>query len=722
MAGTGLSIRAVDYNDLQSDVEELLGTSSSGTYGYGQTVRSSPVEEDDKVTINEYNNLRTDLLNIAFHQTGSLPSDTIGSGNLLSLNAGEKIEFDATDEPFNQYVNNLVTYRSNRFNVFSGNTRTVNIVDDETPISRTWDNTLGEYWRYGIECTVTVSFNSAVAARHFFNSGGKIRFSSRRTGGTTSGGTSTIRAQNESWSSLLQTTVGNRDFGGNTPGTGTSPLTGENFYRLTNTFVNPFVDISASGDYSSNRFLIYARTPAIANNSSGTASVIEFYIRWLDLHTANSLDGPDGIDGTMELFVNSVEPVQSLLPSGSWLLETPTIQSQTQITNVSLQGSLTSVAFPASLDDPGFSLSTSRLLTVVGSPNADDDRNNSGMILVYDNYTNTKITELYDPNPGNVAFVNSSTNVAGWQNLSTNANFGYAVSVSDTYIAVSAVGETNNSSGGTGSVYLYSATTRNLLRRIEASSGSVRFGDTLAVSDSYLAIGDRTFDSSEGRVQLYNPATGAFIRTISNPNATSNDFFGDGLAITSTRLIVGAPREDQVGTNSGTVYCFNLSNGNLVYSINNPAVATPADDRYGWRIAANEDYMIVGAYNASGGGKAYIHDVSTGSLIHTLDNPNPYSTTSGDQFGYVVAMGDRYCAVSARLEDQSGFDNSGKVYLYSILNGNLIKTLNNPDPAANDNFGDRVAMSSEYISIIKDAATNLYIERTVELGDNFDSE
>jgi len=715
MAGTGLSITAADYNDLQSDVEELLGTSDTGTFGYGQIVRSSPVDTDDKVTINEYNNLRTDLLNIAFHQTGSLPSDTVGSGNLVTVNVGEKIEFDVTDDPFNQYVNNAATYRSNRFDVFSGNTRTVNLVDEANPIERNWDPAIGDYWKYGIECTVTVSFNSAVEARHFFNSGGKIRFSSRRKEGTTTGGTSTIRRQNENWSALLQSTVANRDFGGNTPGTGTSPLNGLNYYRLTDSFVVAFANVSASGDYSANNFQIFARSPGISNNSSGTARDIEFRIRWIDSHTENSLTAPDGVDGKIELFVNSVEPVQSLLPFGNWTLSTPTISSQTEITNISLLGSLTQVTLDSNIDGGGYVLDTSDAITVIGAELADDDRTNAGMALIYDNFTGTKLTELYDPNIDNVAFVNSSTNVSGWRTLSTQHRFGQRVAVSDNYIAISSDG------GGFGRVHLYSATTRNYLRTIDGQAGSSSFASDLALSNSYLAVADRQ-RSGGGAVELYNPANGNLIRTISNPNNTALDTFGYGLDITSTRLIVGAPRTDLNGVNSGTVYCFNLSNGSLVYSINNPATATPADDRYGRSLAANEEYFVVGAWNAASGGRAYIHDLATGDLLHTLVNPNATGSSSGDEFGRHVAIGDRYCAVSAANEDVGG-GATGTVYLFSLLTGDLIRTLNNPDPTAIDSFGSSLAMSNEYIAILKTtSSTDLYIERTVELGPSFDSE
>jgi len=345
MAGVGLKIKVDDFNNLQEDVEKILGSSftTDPQFGYGQPVRSSQVTVSDKVSVSDFSALRADIVNIALHQTGTLPSDAVGEDNLITPIEDEIIRFDTTDEPFDQYVNLTTTLLSNTFDINENYRQTVNILvdsddpDTETPILRNWDPALGEQWGVedtGIEVTVTVDFSSAGAARHFFNSGGKIQFSSRRYGGTVSGGTQTIRAQNENWSNFLLLNVGTREFGGNTPGTGVSPSNGLNFYRLRSTYQDPFVDLSSSSVYSNNYFQIWARTPDVADNDDGEAKTIEFTVRWIDDHVP-ILDSPvDGVDGTIELYIQSLEPVQTLFPSGQWEVERPTITSFTDITTV----------------------------------------------------------------------------------------------------------------------------------------------------------------------------------------------------------------------------------------------------------------------------------------------------------------------------------------------------------------------------------------------------
>ena len=61
-------------------------------------------------------------------------------------------------------------------------------------------------------------------------------------------------------------------------------------------------------------------------------------------------------------------------------------------------------------------------------------------------------------------------------------------------------------------------------------------------------------------------------------------------------------------------------------------------DFFGEAVASSELYTISGAYNDdSTSGTAYIFDNLTSQLLHTLDNPNAYDTTSNDNFGKVVA-------------------------------------------------------------------------------------
>ena len=105
---------------------------------------------------------------------------------------------------------------------------------------------------------------------------------------------------------------------------------------------------------------------------------------------------------------------------------------------------------------------------------------------------------------------------------------------------------------------------------------------------------------------------------------------------------------------------------------NNPnAYGTSADDYFGLSVAIDGNRVVVGAYGEgdSGGtysGKAYIFDATTGSLLHTLHNPNAYGTSANDQFGTSMAISGNRVVVGAYAEDESGGTDSGKAYFYQI--------------------------------------------------------
>ena len=108
-----------------------------------------------------------------------------------------------------------------------------------------------------------------------------------------------------------------------------------------------------------------------------------------------------------------------------------------------------------------------------------------------------------------------------------------------------------------------------------------------------------------------------------------------------------------------------------IQTYNNPnAYGTSVYDYFGFSVSVDGNRIIVGAYEDDAGGtdsgKAYIFDATTGSLLHTLHNPNAYGTQVDDWFGYSVAISGNRVAVGAYKEDDAGGTDSGKAYVYQI--------------------------------------------------------
>jgi len=302
----GDKISRASYNDIQTTVANILGTGSSNR-GYGQPVVSSPVTVRDSITVNEWNNLANDLKTIGRHQNGTTPSLPLPGVNDI-------VKFNSSSEPYTRYETVANAYDANRFALGALQFITENKGSQSREFS----------WRDEAECTITISFDTAEEARHFFNSGSLIRISSSRSGGTTSGNPSTIALQNNSWTSLL-TTAGEIDFGGGLPGTGVDPNNGQNYFRCRNTF-DTYNTETDSSPYGANDWFLQAATPGVADNSNGTASTLQIKSVWNDGHVPIGRATVDGVDGTLSIFVATVEARGTLTPSGNlFQVSSPTV-------------------------------------------------------------------------------------------------------------------------------------------------------------------------------------------------------------------------------------------------------------------------------------------------------------------------------------------------------------------------------------------------------------
>lgn len=300
-------ITQAEYNNIRNKVVGVLGT-GSGNSGYGQNLNSAAVAVGNSVTINEYANLRYDIINAWVHQTGSNPTT-------VTVSEGNTIRFSAVDAPVTTYDALANTLVSNRFNVGAGQSAVA--VPAGSPVSRNYTGVGGDVWTSSISCTIGVQWPSANQARFFFNSGGQIRITSSRSGGSL--GTT----QTTQWTTILNS-AGTQSFGGNSPAT--------NWYTLTNGF-QQYYTLSGSSPYGSNAYNLLARVTDTTNNSGGAAASGQFLVQFVDNYvdpgiapmppstptqTATEADFPpgDAVDGNFSIAVSLVYATGVLVPSG----------------------------------------------------------------------------------------------------------------------------------------------------------------------------------------------------------------------------------------------------------------------------------------------------------------------------------------------------------------------------------------------------------------------
>jgi hypothetical protein len=286
---TGSNITAAGFVTIQNKAESLLGPGAA-TRGYNQTLLSSDVFTGNQITRAQWDLLKTDIVNILYHQTGELP-------NIITVNSGDVIVYGAGN-PNTNYDTLLETAAANRFQVAAS----------QSVVSAKGAATYTSAWSSSAQFTLTVTFSTADQGRYFFNSGGKIRLNTVISGGTGN-------SQHNAWVNFLNS-VGIRSFGADT-----DPSI--NYYTLTNSF-QTYYQNSLSTPYSSNNYRLEARTN-VSNNSTGTATILTLRVTLTDAYVPQgAAPAPsDQVDGTMTISVEELKAAGTLFPSGSFSIISP---------------------------------------------------------------------------------------------------------------------------------------------------------------------------------------------------------------------------------------------------------------------------------------------------------------------------------------------------------------------------------------------------------------
>jgi hypothetical protein len=292
MSGQGNQIAASDFVAIQNKAESLLGI-GSGTRGYGQPLQSSDVFTGNTITKAQWDALRFDITSIRLHQDGVLPS-------IVTVNKGDPIGFGASS-PNTNYDTLLEIAANNRFKLAQNQSVVINrgLVNS----SASWSSTAS--------ATITITFGNSTTARHFFNTGGKVRITSALQGGAST-------SQVNSWSNLLNV-IGVQSFGADA-----SPIV--NYYTLSNTYQTFYQSASSAiGAYTSNLYRLEARTN-VANNSNGDATALYIKVTLTDAYTSPVTYSPGGvINGTLSIAVTELKAAGVRSPGGLFTVTSPEV-------------------------------------------------------------------------------------------------------------------------------------------------------------------------------------------------------------------------------------------------------------------------------------------------------------------------------------------------------------------------------------------------------------
>jgi len=142
----------------------------------------------------------------------------------------------------------------------------------------------------------------------------------------------------------------------------------------------------------------------------------------------------------------------------------------------------------------------------------------------------------------------------------------YKIAANSNYIVIGAIGDDDQGSNA-GAAYVYDATNLSASPTRLAPSGldaNDEFGESIAVSDSYIAVGAQLDDDqgdNAGAVYVYDATNLSATPTKLAPSGLdASDFFGHKVEIMGSKLVVGAYLDDDQDTNAGAVYVYDLTN------------------------------------------------------------------------------------------------------------------------------------------------------------------
>ncbi|MDG0964978.1 MAG: tandem-95 repeat protein, partial [Opitutales bacterium] len=232
-----------------------------------------------------------------------------------------------------------------------------------------------------------------------------------------------------------------------------------------------------------------------------------------------------------------------------------------------------------------------------------------------------------------------------------NGQFGHAMEVENQFLFVSSP----DSSTSSGLVDIFTRESNGSYGFTESlntvGENLDSFGWDISAADNYLAVSSlQSINNGGGKISIFeNNGTNWGIDTVLRADDNqSNDEFGYSLNLSGPRLLVGAPKADANGTDSGAAYIFEQ--------------------------------------NASGW-------FQTAKL-------SPIGLSAGDEFGYSVSLTNNLAFVGARQKDGNG-TNAGAVYIFHLngLNWEQVSIIYPPQDQSNQFFSSDLKVNTDILAV-----------------------
>ncbi len=312
-------------------------------------------------------------------------------------------------------------------------------------------------------------------------------------------------------------------------------------------------------------------------------------------------------------------------------------------------------AFDGEADDFfGGSVSVSQDVCVIGAHGNDDNGDASGSAYVYRFDGNDWVYEA--------KLLASDGQVRDL--------FGWSVSVSGNVCIVGAKSDSDNGvSSGSAYIFRYDGGEWIEEQKLTASDADSwdNFGVCVSMNPDVCLVGAWGNDSYAGAAYVFRYSEPNWVQEAKLVafDQAEYDWFGESVAIDGDICIVGAVGDDDGGEQSGSAYVFRFDGADWIHEAKLTASDATFYDLFGESVAVNSNVCLVGAYrdgdDVSYTGSAYIFRFEDPNWVEK-DKLTAFDAGDRDYFGWSVSLDSGNAVIGADGKD----GNTGAVYVYAV--------------------------------------------------------
>ena len=239
-----------------------------------------------------------------------------------------------------------------------------------------------------------------------------------------------------------------------------------------------------------------------------------------------------------------------------------------------------------------------------------------------------------------------------------------------------------------------------------ASEGA-RLGSSIGISGDVIVVGAprEGADSASqfGAAYVFRQSGTTWVQEarLTAFDAEDDDYYGNSVAVSGDTVVVGADRDETVGSQVGSVYVYRWTGA--AWALEDKLTASDETLRFGQSVALDGDRLVVGdLYDDEGGssaGAAYVFQHSGATWVEE-DKLIASDAADNDWFGRFVGISGSLIVVGATEDDDAG-TGSGSAYVFRREGTSWVEEdkLIASDGAENDAFGRGVTIGGDRIVV-----------------------